>query len=107
MLAHGDYCDKNNYITKWVDFTNDEKSLCKFVNGVSSTGGGDWEECYELVLHQVSLFEREKIIGPQRKVWNNSKNSKTNTRLHENDNESKVETQLFNSKRSLEVQNVG
>ena len=74
MLAHGDYCDKNNYITKWVDFTNDEKSLCKFVNGVSSTGGGDWEECYELVLHQVSLLQigndTEKSKGCQNEEIN-------------------------------------
>ncbi len=56
VLAHGDYCDKSNYVTKWVDFTNDVNKLCKFVNSVKSTGGGDWEECYELVLHQVGLY---------------------------------------------------
>ncbi len=59
VLAHGDYCDKSNYITKWVDFTHDKAALCKFVNGVSSTGGGDWEECYELVLHQVGSLDGE------------------------------------------------
>ena len=54
-MAHGDYCDTNTYVTKWVDFTNDQKALCKFVNTVGATTGGDYPECYELVLHQVRL----------------------------------------------------
>ena len=53
VFAHGDYCDHSNYVTKFVDFTNDVNKLCHFVETVKSTGGGDWEECYELVLRQV------------------------------------------------------
>ena len=51
IFAHGDYGD--TYVTKHVDFTNDVGKLCSFVNKVGSTGGGDWEECYELVLKQT------------------------------------------------------
>ena len=55
VLAHGDYCDKHNYVTKWVDFSNDSKALCKFVKEVGPTGGGDTPECYELALYQVGI----------------------------------------------------
>ncbi len=51
VFAHGDYGDV--YVTKYVDFTNDVTKLCDFVKSVQSTGGGDWEECYELVLKQT------------------------------------------------------
>lgn len=67
VFAHGDYCDKANYVTKYVDFTNDAKKLCHFVETVKSTGGGDWEECYELVLRQA----RERLSwtpGTQRSL---------------------------------------
>ncbi|XP_013405111.1 uncharacterized protein LOC106169974 [Lingula anatina] len=55
VFAHGDYCDEGayGYVTKYIDFTNDVGKLCHFVNDVEGTGGGDFEECYELVLHQV------------------------------------------------------
>lgn len=54
VIAHGDYCDeKSTYITKMLDFTTDTNKLVHFVNNVSSTGGGDWEECYEFVLNQA------------------------------------------------------
>ena len=53
LFAHGDYCDKNTYVTKYIDFTNDITALSDFVRKVGMTGGGDWEECYELVLQQV------------------------------------------------------
>ncbi|XP_041378786.1 uncharacterized protein LOC121391111 [Gigantopelta aegis] len=53
VFAHGDYCDKDNYVTKFMDFTDDVKKLCDFVSDVSATGGGDSDECYELVLYQV------------------------------------------------------
>ena len=36
-----------------VDFTDDEDSLCDFVRNVGNTGGGDFEECYELVLSEA------------------------------------------------------
>lgn len=55
VFAHGDYCDlaSYGYVTKYIDFTNNAVELCKFVQEVTSTGGGDFEECYELVLRQV------------------------------------------------------
>jgi hypothetical protein len=52
VIAHGDYCDEEHfYVTQHVDFTNQLPSLATFVKDVGGTGGGDWEECYEYVLH--------------------------------------------------------
>lgn len=54
VIAHGDYIDKNTtYITKICDFTEDAAMLCKFVNDVQCTMGGDFDECYELVLREA------------------------------------------------------
>ncbi|KAK3092258.1 hypothetical protein FSP39_000425 [Pinctada imbricata] len=54
VFAHGDYCDKNSsYVTKHIDFSTNVADLCKWVKNVGSTGGGDSDECYELVLHEV------------------------------------------------------
>ncbi|XP_071104824.1 uncharacterized protein [Haliotis cracherodii] len=54
VVAHGDYCDEEMfYVTKHVDFTDNVMELCNFVNEVGGTGGGDVEECYELVLRLV------------------------------------------------------
>lgn len=53
VFAHGDYCDRHNYITKFVDFTDDVAKLVDFTQNVKSTGGGDFDECYELVLYEV------------------------------------------------------
>jgi hypothetical protein len=53
IIAHGDYCDAGStYVTKQFDLSDDPKAICKFVETVGATGGGDAEECYELVLHQ-------------------------------------------------------
>ena len=52
IIAHGDYCDKDNpYTIRVMDFTRDEKRLCEFVRGTEKTYGGDADECYELVLN--------------------------------------------------------
>ncbi|KAL5007701.1 hypothetical protein ScPMuIL_016507 [Solemya velum] len=54
VIAHGDYCDKAMfYVTQHIDFTSDVKALCDFVAAVEGTGGGDNDECYELVLRMV------------------------------------------------------
>jgi len=54
IIAHGDYCDKNNpYIMKMLDLTQDKTNICRFVQGVEPTYGGDPDECYELVLHEA------------------------------------------------------
>ncbi|XP_046552416.1 uncharacterized protein LOC124262038 [Haliotis rubra] len=55
VVAHGDYCDKDMfYVTSHLDFTDNVMELCNFVNESEGTGGGDVEECYELVLRLVS-----------------------------------------------------
>ncbi len=37
VFAHGDYCDSHTYVTKYVDFTNNQKKLTDFVQKVSAT----------------------------------------------------------------------
>jgi hypothetical protein len=57
IIAHGDYCDAGNtYVTKALDLTDDEGAVCRFVERVGPTGGGDAPECYELVLHEARGF---------------------------------------------------
>src|SRR5262245_3076482 len=54
IIAHGDYCDKRStYVTKHLQLTEDVDKICKFVETVSATGGGDAPECYELVLKEA------------------------------------------------------
>jgi len=54
IIAHGDYCDaRSTYVTKIMNFSTDVEALLKFVQEVGSTGGGDADECYELVLKEA------------------------------------------------------
>ncbi|MFO0880542.1 MAG: WGR domain-containing protein [Gemmataceae bacterium] len=54
IIAHGDYCDKRStYVTKHLKLTDDVNAICKFVETVQATGGGDAPECYELVLREA------------------------------------------------------
>ncbi|XP_052064302.1 uncharacterized protein LOC127704331 [Mytilus californianus] len=54
VIAHGDYCDKDVfYLTKEIDLCQNVAELCKFVQDIEGTGGGDVDECYELVLRMV------------------------------------------------------
>lgn len=54
LIAHGDYCDaRTTYVTKHVDLTSDLYTLTQFTRSAGRTGGGDSEECYELVLHEA------------------------------------------------------
>ncbi len=56
IVAHGDYCDappSGPYVIKMLDLTRDEDEIVKFVKKVEPTGGGDADECYELVLHEA------------------------------------------------------
>ncbi len=58
IIAHGDYCDAgSSYVTKPFDFSSDEEAICKFVQNVGATGGGDAPECYELVLHEARALQ--------------------------------------------------
>ena len=51
-LSYSPLC-RSSYVTKIFDFSQDEAALCRFVQSVSSTGGGDADECYELVLREA------------------------------------------------------
>jgi hypothetical protein len=51
IIAHGDYGDI--YTTKIQQFTNDLNVIKQFILNVENTSGGDFEECYELVLQQA------------------------------------------------------
>lgn len=54
VIAHGDYCDaKTTYVTKALDLTDDPDRICRFVERVEPTFGGDAPECYELVLNEA------------------------------------------------------
>lgn len=54
IVANGDYCDRaSSYVTKHHPLSSDRASLVRFVETVSRTGGGDSDECYELVLKEV------------------------------------------------------
>jgi von Willebrand factor type A domain len=54
VIAHGDYCDAGStYVTKALDLTDDADKICRFVERVGATGGGDAPECYELVLNEA------------------------------------------------------
>lgn len=57
VIAHGDYCDKNIYITKKLDFTSDINALSYFIKNVERTNGGDYPECYEYVFKIVSELD--------------------------------------------------
>lgn len=57
IVAHGDYCDAgSSYVTKHLDLTADPSAVSNFIKTVGRTGGGDWPECYELVLHEVGTL---------------------------------------------------
>jgi len=60
IIAHGDYCDYSNYVVKTLDLSKDVKAIREFVNKVSSTGGGDAPEAYELALREAKDFSWSK-----------------------------------------------
>ena len=52
VIAHGDYCDKDNpYTIRVMDLTDDQSKICEFIKTTDKTFGGDVDECYELVMH--------------------------------------------------------
>lgn len=54
IIAHGDYCDKDNpYTIRILDLTSDKDTICKFIRETEKTYGGDADECYELVLRNA------------------------------------------------------
>lgn len=64
IIAHGDYCDAyTRYVTKTLDFTDNQQAIADFVRNVAPTDGGDSDECYERVLHEMrSLNWRHDAI---------------------------------------------
>ena len=55
IIAHGDYCDGSLCYSN-VEFTSDKNKLVSFIEQVPNTNGGDSDECYEFVLHQINNF---------------------------------------------------
>ena len=53
IIAHGDYCDTDTYVTKILDFSTDKNKIQSFVKNIGATYGGDFPECYELVLRKA------------------------------------------------------
>jgi hypothetical protein len=53
VIAHGDYCDSKIYVTKHQALSAKPEPIVKFVEKVKATYGGDYPECYELVLHEA------------------------------------------------------
>lgn len=54
LIAHGDYCDEgHSYLSRVFELNRDTDALCRFVDEVGPTGGGDLPEAYEYVLHQA------------------------------------------------------
>jgi von Willebrand factor type A domain-containing protein len=55
LVAHGDYCDAGSYyVTAHHELSSNKESLKGFVRTVGRTGGGDSDECYELVMKEVA-----------------------------------------------------
>lgn len=58
IVAFGDYCDmisKDNFGRAYqvLKLTNDEKKIINFAKSAQSTGGGDGDEFYELVIKKI------------------------------------------------------
>jgi len=54
IVAHGDYCDEHEtYLMKFQDLTMDQSRIIDFINNTGNTNGGDLDEAYEHVLHEV------------------------------------------------------
>lgn len=56
IISHGDYCDGDQVISQ-LDFTNDQAAIKNFIENTPSTSGGDYPECYELVLRNVKSLQ--------------------------------------------------
>jgi len=64
VVAHGDYCDGKNAITT-LDFSTKPTDVCKFVQTVKSTSGGDAPECYEAVLRHARCAAGSELPASQ------------------------------------------
>lgn len=57
LIAHGDYCDQNVYVTRQIDLTSDVQQLVDFAKDTPGTCGGDTPECYEWMLHKAKFMD--------------------------------------------------
>lgn len=58
MIFHGDYCDEGRpYIITGIDLSRNVKQIVDFVQNTRNTCGGDWDECYEKVLHHARFLD--------------------------------------------------
>jgi hypothetical protein len=87
IMAHGDYCDKTGTggytLRRMYKLSNDPEEIHEFMSTCAATGGGDADECYELVLQKAREMKWSKrascktlvLIGdanphPPSYVWN-------------------------------------
>jgi hypothetical protein len=61
IIVHGDYCDFPNMCWK-VNLSRDFDVINDFVNSAPDTSGGDYAECYELVLKSAVDFNWESEV---------------------------------------------
>lgn len=62
VVSHGDYCDGDRVI-KILDLTNDQDKIQSFIKTAPRTGGGDFPECYELIIHEVGKLSWSESGG--------------------------------------------
>jgi len=54
IIIHNDYCDKDTIQELFL--TDNESEITNFIGRSSSQGGGDADECYELVLNKLNHY---------------------------------------------------
>ncbi len=52
IISHGDYCDRDNCISI-LDINDNIDVINNFIKNAKHTSGGDYPECYELVLRET------------------------------------------------------
>jgi hypothetical protein len=58
IIAHGDYYDKGRpYMVCGLDLSKNIEQIREFVASVKPTMGGDWPECYEVVLNHAQTLD--------------------------------------------------
>lgn len=63
-IIHNDYCDRDTI--QHLDLTSEQQKIIDFINGGSSCGGGDSDECYELAInyfHTKFSWQTDKRIA--------------------------------------------
>ena len=64
IMAHGDYCDKTGTggytLRRMYKLSNNPEEIHEFMSTCAPTGGGDADECYELVLQKAREMKWSK-----------------------------------------------